>query len=135
MRRWPRHGHLDPPRAPRWDAARARGRAVPAAEQAIVADAIQEYNRNAIITDPSLSLVFGTLGWMTAMIAAAVAFRREGAGWPLTLLIGLAAMFAIHPPPIGPLGLVCFAAGAVLVERSRARAAAELPSSPTVTAA
>jgi hypothetical protein len=31
----------------------------------------------------------------------------------------MAALFAIHPPPVGPIGLVCFAAGAVLVERWR----------------
>ena len=53
---------------------------LPAAEQAVVADAIQDYNRNPILTDPSLSLVLGTFGWITAMIAAAVAFRRVGAG-------------------------------------------------------
>lgn len=94
---------------------------LPASEQAVVADAIQDYNRNPILTDPSLSLFLGTLGWIIAMIAAAVAYRREGAGWPLTLLIGAAAMFAIHPPPIGPIGLVCFAAAFVLVERARAR--------------
>jgi hypothetical protein len=93
---------------------------LPAAEQAVVADAIQDYNRNAILTDPSLSFLAGGLGWIIAMIAAAVAFRREGAGWALTLLIGLAAVFAIHPPPIGPLGLVCFAAAVVLAERTRA---------------
>lgn len=106
---------------------------LPAAEQAVVADAIQDYNRNAIITDPSLSMILGTLGWITAMIAAAVAFRREGAGWPVTLVIGLAAVFAIHPPPIGPLGLVCFAAGVVLVERSRARDATAATSPPVPT--
>jgi hypothetical protein len=99
---------------------------LPAAEQAVVADAIQDYNRNAILTDPSLSFLAGGLGWIIAMIAAAVAFRREGAGWALTLLIGFAAVFAIHPPPIGPLGLVCFAAAVVLVERIRARDTAAL---------
>ena len=65
----------------------------------------------------SVSLALGLLGWMVAMIAAAVAFRRSGAGWPLTLLVGLTALFAIHPPPIGPAALVCFAAAAVLIER------------------
>jgi hypothetical protein len=103
---------------------------LPAAEQAVVADAIQDYNRNPIITDPSVSLVAAILGWMTAMIAAAVAFRRAGAGWVLTLLVGLAAVFAIHPPPLGPLGLVCFAAAAVVVERARARDAAAFASPP-----
>jgi hypothetical protein len=106
---------------------------LPAAEQAVVADAIQDYNRNAILTDPSLSLILGTLGWITAMIAAAVAFRRAGAGWALTLLIGLAAAFAIHPPPIGPLGLVSFAAGVLLLERWRRDATA--PASPPAASA
>jgi len=99
---------------------------LPAAEEAVVADAIQHYNRNAIITDPSLSLILGALGWITAMVAAAVAFRQAGAGWAITLLVGFAAMFAIHPPPIGPLGLVCFIAAVVLVERARARNATAL---------
>ena len=60
-------------------------------------------------------------GWVVAMLAAAVAFRRSGAGWPVTLLVGFAAVFAVHPPPVGPVGLVCFAAAAVLIERARAR--------------
>jgi hypothetical protein len=94
---------------------------LPAAEQAVVADAIQDYNRNAIIADPSISFVLGALGWVVALVAAAVAFNRAGAGWPVTLLVGFAALFAVHPPPIGPIGLVCLAAAAVLIERARAR--------------
>ena len=92
---------------------------LPAAEQAAVADAIQDYNRNWIVTDPSIAMIVGALGWVVAMIAAAVAFRRSGAGWLITLLVGGAALFAIHPPPVGPVGLVCFASAAVLIERSR----------------
>ena len=106
---------------------------LPAAEQAVVADAIEEYNGNAILADPvSVSMVLGVLGWVVAMIAAAVAFRRAGAGWAVTLLVGLSAIFAIHPPPVGPVALVCFAAGAILVERWRTREARalELPSAP-----
>jgi hypothetical protein len=94
---------------------------LPAAEQAVVADAIQDYNRNAIIADPSVSFVLGALGWVVALVAAAVAFNRAGAGWPVTLLVGFAALFAVHPPPIGPIGLICLAAAAVLIERARAR--------------
>lgn len=104
---------------------------LPADEQAVVADAIQDYNRHPILADPSVSFVLGALGWIVAMVAAAVAFRRAGAGWPLTLLVGLAALFAIHPPPIGPVGLACFAAAAVLVERARPREASEaVPGAP-----
>jgi lysylphosphatidylglycerol synthetase-like protein (DUF2156 family) len=91
---------------------------LPAAEQAVVADAIQHYNEDNILADPlSVSLVAGVLGWMVAMVAAAVALRRAGAGWPLTVLVGLSALFAIHPPPVGPAALVCFALAAVLIER------------------
>ena len=100
---------------------------LPAAEQAVVADAIQDYNGNAILADPvSVSLVLGGVGWIVAMIAAAVALRRAGAGWPVTALVGIAALFAVHPPPVGPVALVCFAAAAALIERARARDARAL---------
>jgi hypothetical protein len=94
---------------------------LPADEQAAIADAIQDLNRNPILADPSVSLVLGFFGWVVAMVAAAIAFRRAGAGWPVTLLLGFAALFALHPPPVGPVGLVCFAAAAVLIERARGR--------------
>jgi hypothetical protein len=97
------------------------------ADQIVVADAIQHYNGNAILADPSISLVLGFLGWVVAMLAAAVAFRQSGASWPITLLVGLAALFAIHPPPVGPLGLACFGVAAVLIERWRARDTHEAP--------
>ena len=95
---------------------------LPPAEQDAVAGAIQELNGNAILADPSISLALGFLGWVVAMLAAAVAFRRSGAGWGVTLLVGFSALFAIHPPPIGPLGLVCFVVASVLIERRKARA-------------
>ena len=93
---------------------------LPADEQAVVADAIQDYNRSGLVGDPaSFSLLVGFFGWVVAMFAAAIAFRRAGAGRLVTVLVGFAALFAIHPPPIGPVGLACFAAAAVLVERWR----------------
>jgi hypothetical protein len=100
----------------------ANGR--PAAEQAVLADAIQDLNRNAIVSDPSIALVLGALGWAVAMLAAAVALRRAGAGWLPTVLLGLASAFVIHPPPVGPIALVCFAVAAVLIERERSRESA-----------
>jgi hypothetical protein len=96
---------------------------LPPSEQAAVAGAIDHYNHNNVLGDPvSVSLVLGFFGWVVAMLAAAVAFKRAGAGWPVTILVGLSAFVAIHPPPVGPVGLVCFAAAAVLSERWRARA-------------
>ena len=101
----------------------ANGR--PAAEQAVLAEAIQDLNRNAITADPaSIALILGVLGWVVAMVAAAVAFRRAGAGWLPTALLGLASAFVIHPPPVGPIALVCFAMAAALIERERARESA-----------
>jgi hypothetical protein len=98
---------------------------LPATEQAAVADAIQELNGNPILGDPlSVSLVLGVLGWVVAMVALAVATRRGGAGWATTLLIGVAAAFAVHPPPVGPIGLACFAVAAVLMERRRSESIA-----------
>jgi hypothetical protein len=103
---------------------------LPAAEQAAVADAIQHINRNALVGDPaSVSLIAGVLGWAVAMLAAAVAFHRAGAGWLVTLLVGFAALFAIHPPPVGPAALVCFAVAAVLIERWNTRKPAPEPAS------
>jgi hypothetical protein len=97
---------------------------LPADEQAVVADAIQEYNRSVVLGDPaSVSLILGFFGWVVALVAAGVAFRKAGASWPITLLVAGASLFAIHPPPIGPIGLVSFVAAAVLVERWRARKA------------
>ena len=105
---------------------------LPAAEQAAVADAIQHYNGNGILADPSISLVLGFFGWVVAMLAAAVAFRRAGAGWATTVLVGCSALFAVHPPPTGPIGLACFAAAAWLIEGARARAADAAAVPPTL---
>src|SRR5919106_5513111 len=102
---------------------------LPAAEQAAVADAIQEYNRNWLTAEPaSISMIVGFFGWVVAMFAAAYALRRVGATWPLTVLVGGAALFAIHPPPVGPVGLVFLVIALVLVERARAAREAEAPS-------
>jgi lysylphosphatidylglycerol synthetase-like protein (DUF2156 family) len=49
-------------------------------------------------------------------------------------LIGSAAVFAIHPPPTGSLGLVCFATALVLLERARARNATTPVSPPRAAA-
>jgi hypothetical protein len=105
---------------------------LPPAEQAAVADAIQRLNGSTMLGDPaSVSLVAGLLGWVVATVAAAVALRRAGAGWVLTLLVGLSALFAIHPPPVGPAALVCFALAAVLSERRWARLARPGPTALT----
>jgi hypothetical protein len=93
-------------------------------EQRVMAGAIQDYNRSGIVADPSLALALGSLGWVVAMIAAALALRGAGAGTPVVLLAGFASIFFVHPPPVGPAGLLCFSAAAVLAERWRAKSRA-----------
>jgi hypothetical protein len=102
---------------------------LPASEQAVVADAIQDYNRNWIVAEPaSIALIAGFLGWVVAMFAAAYALRHAGATWPVTLATAGASLFAIHPPPVGPVGIVFLVTAVVLVERARAAREAEAPS-------
>jgi hypothetical protein len=96
---------------------------LPAADRQPIADAIQDLNRNWLIGDPSVFGAIGAVGWIVAAIAAAFALRRAGAGQGAVLLVGFSSLFVVHPPPIGPIGLASFAAGAVMVERFIARRA------------
>lgn len=75
-------------------------------------------------------LLFGLGGtaWIVAAIAAAVAFRQAGARTAVVALTGLSAILVFHAPPIGPAGLLCFAAAVILIARGeRAPARAEAP--------
>jgi hypothetical protein len=94
---------------------------LPVAEQAAIAGAIQDFNEHWVT---QVALLIGFSGWVVAMVATAIAARGAGAGWLAVALVGIAAAFVIHPPPVGPVALVCFAAGALLVERARTRAIA-----------
>ena len=95
----------------------------PAGERPAVSDAIQSLQDNAIIGDPSVVAGIGALAWIVAVIAAAVAIHRAGAPVLATVLLGLSVVVFSHPPPIGPVGLACFA-GAVLVLYRSQRAGA-----------
>lgn len=108
------------------------GKDLPPAEQAVLADAVQDFSGNPITGDPSISVGLGSLGWVVAMIAAAVALRATTSR-SVPLLLGVAALFIVHPPPIGPVALVCFAAACVLAERSRSRESA--PAVPVLSGA
>ena len=105
---------------------------LPPAEQTAVAGAIQDFNEHWVT---QVALVIGFGGWIVAMVATAIAARGAGARWLAVALLGLASAFAIHPPPVGPVALVCFAAGAVLVERARTRFVESNAAGPTQAAA
>jgi cytochrome bd-type quinol oxidase subunit 2 len=86
------------------------------------------------VTDPLSAPVLagvylvGVLCWLVAVVGAAVAARRAGAGLvgPVLLVIG-AVIFAVdHAAPFGPTGMVAWLVGAVMIDRRRARAAASL---------
>jgi hypothetical protein len=86
------------------------------------------------VTDPLSAPVLagvylvGALCWLVAVVGAAVAARRAGAGLvgPVLLVIG-AVIFAVdHAAPFGPTGMVAWLVGAVMIDRRRARAAAAL---------
>ena len=104
----------------------------PAGERPAVSEAIQAVGENDIVGDAGVLLVVGALAWVTAVIAAAVAFRHAGAPILVTVLLGLSAVVVSHPPPIGPVGLVCFAAAVGLLaisQRSSTEAGAPAPAS------
>ena len=105
----------------------------PAGERPAVSDAIQAVGENIIVGDAGVLLVVGALAWITAVIAAAVAFRRAGAPILVTVLLGLSAVVVSHPPPIGPIGLVCFAAAAGVLAVSQRSSAVTSTSAPAPT--
>jgi hypothetical protein len=74
---------------------------LPAAERPVGSDAIESLNDNAIVGDFGLLAIIGSLGWITAVIAAALAVRRAGAPLAAAVLLGLSAIVANHPPPTG----------------------------------
>jgi hypothetical protein len=101
---------------------------LPAAERAPVGDAIEDYFASPILFAPQ---ILGNGAWIVAMLAAAVAFRGAGYGRRVTLLLACSSLFVLHDAgPIGAIGLACFAAAAVLIERSRTQAAPVLAASP-----
>jgi hypothetical protein len=93
-----------------------RANDLPAGERSGLADAGQELWDNFITDD--LFIGIGAAAWIVAAIAAAVAYQRAGAPLSVWLLLGLSAMVSFHAPPIGPIGLLCFAAAVVLLTRA-----------------
>jgi len=91
----------------------------PAGQRPAVSDAIQAVGANVIVGDPGVIASIGALAWITAVIAAAVALRHAGAPILATALLGLSLVVVSHPPPIGPIGLACFAAAVLVLYRSQ----------------
>jgi hypothetical protein len=108
------------------------GNDAPVSQRPAVADAIQSLGDNVIVGDPGVVAMVGSLAWIVAVVAAAIAFRGVGAPLLATILLALSFMVVSHPPPIGPIGLLCFASAVALLARaqrvsSRLDAAAPAP--------
>jgi hypothetical protein len=95
------------------------GNDVPVRQRPAVADAIQSLGDNVIVGDPGIVAMVGSLAWIVAVVAAAIAYRQVGAPLLATVLLGLSFMVVSHPPPIGPIGLLCFASAVALLARAQ----------------
>jgi hypothetical protein len=87
----------------------------PARQRSAVADALQGLQDDVIIGDPGVVGLLGTAAWLIAAVAAAFAYRRVRAPALACVLLGFSAIIVSHPPPIGPIGLACFAAAVGLL--------------------
>ena len=108
------------------------GNDVPPGQRAAVADTIQSVGSNAIVGDPGIVASVGAIAWVVAVIAAAVAYRNAGAPTLAWVLLGLSMLVVSHPPPIGPVALVFFAAAVILLARSERVSRAAAPVSDAV---
>jgi hypothetical protein len=95
------------------------GNDAPARQRPAVADTIQSLGDNVIVGDPGVVAMVGSLAWIVAVVAAAIAYRQVGAPLLATILLALSFMVVSHPPPIGPLGLLCFATAVALLARAQ----------------
>ena len=74
---------------------------LPAGERAVGSDAVQSLYESPIVGDFGLLNVLGSLGWIMAVLAAAVAVRQAGARRSAVALLGISALAVQHPPPVG----------------------------------
>ena len=92
---------------------------VPPGQRPAVSDAIQSLQDNVIVGDPGVFAIIGVLAWATAVGVAVMAYRRVRAPVMVSVLLGLSVVVVSHPPPIGPIGLACFAGAAGLLAISQ----------------
>lgn len=91
------------------------------AEQHAAAVNIQDHFTNPILGDPSVMSMIANLSWIVAVVAAGIALRRAYGGRATLILLCMASLSTAHSIFLGPVGLACLAAAAVIVERKRHR--------------
>jgi hypothetical protein len=82
--------------------------------------AVNALTTSPIIGDPGIVNALGSLGWITALISAALAYRAAGANTRTVVLIAAGSLMVWHPAPIGPLSLIALAAGIHVAARRTA---------------
>jgi hypothetical protein len=94
---------------------------LPETEREAGADLIQDFAEDVLIANPGVFGIIGSVGLITAAIAAGIALRRNaGAPLSVTILLGFSGvLIAAHPPPYGPIGLALFVAAVLLFVRSQ----------------
>ena len=97
-----------------------------ATERDTGAELVQDFAEYPLVTDFGVFGSIGSVGFITAMIAAGVALRRHaGAPRSVAALLGVSGfLITAHPPPYGPTGLALFVAAVLLYARSQSAAGA-----------
>jgi hypothetical protein len=105
----------------------------PGAERATGAQLIQDFAENPLARDLGVFATIGTVAILMATIAAGVALRRHaGAPVSVPILLGIFGfLIGAHPPPFGPVALVCFAVAVLLFCRSQPEALAPTRRQPS----
>lgn len=93
---------------------------LPAAEQGVGANLIQEFAESPLVADFGVFAAIGGVGLVTATVAAGLALRNDaGAPTSVAVLFGISGfLINAHPPPFGPAGLVMFVIAFILLVRS-----------------
>jgi hypothetical protein len=99
----------------------------PSNEHASGSTLIQQFAESPLARDLGVFAALGSAAILVAAVAAGIGLRRH-AGAPLSVAV-LLGLFGLliggHPPPFGPIALVCFAAAVVVFWRTSPVAARE----------
>lgn len=91
------------------------------ADRAQGVDLIQDFAESPLVRDLGVFGTIGSLGLITAAIAAGLALhRRAGAPLSVAALVGVSGLLiTAHPPPFGPTGLALFIGAVLLLVRGQ----------------
>jgi hypothetical protein len=89
------------------------GAGLPEAQQAVVAQGVQTVWDNRLVGNFSLVAMLGKIGWVVAVLAAAIALRETATPKSALALVVTGALFFgfSHTRPFGPIGMALFLAG------------------------